>query len=64
MLPDARSGPREPKAFHQIACDVSVNIFALLFKHTLPARGLHTEIGVAQYNAFGVLNNLSAVPNG
>jgi hypothetical protein len=64
MLPDARAGLREPKAFHQIACHISVNIFALLFKYTLPASRLHTKFSVAEYHAFSMLDDLAAVPDG
>ena len=64
VFPDARSGSCEPKAFHQIARHISVNIFALLFKYALSASRLHPKIGIAQNNTLGVFNDPAAVPDG
>ena len=64
VLPDARSGPCEPKAFHQIARHISVNIFALLFNYALSTSRLHAKIGIAQNNTLGVFDDPAAVPDG
>ena len=54
----------EPKVFNQLTGNIGVNIFALLFQDAFPACGLHAKTSISQNYTFGMLNNLTAVPDG